>query len=141
MAWGVSTTSIGLVGGQEPERQRLTHFFKERGFGSHRWQSLVGAPRLAGVKLALLVFADSFSPTALAEWVDKVSSADAARLVIALTATPAAFADTKAMRAHNVFLLIRPVLAWQLVDLIRHHHQRHPGSFVLPRPRPSRGNS
>lgn len=127
MGWGVSQSSVGLVGAEEPEAGRLPAFFRERGFQVSRWSTLVEASRLAGVEHALVAFADAFPPGPFVKWLELVRKADAARLVLVLTAAPTTFAGPTALKGQNVLVLVRPVLAWQLVDLIRHHVQRHVG--------------
>lgn len=57
MGWGVSQSSVGLIGAQEPETEKLPLYFSERGFGVHRWAALVNAASLTGVKNALVLFA------------------------------------------------------------------------------------
>lgn len=125
MAWGVSQSSVGLIGAQEPETEKLPSYFSERGFGVHRWSTLVEASRLVGMKDALVLFADAFDPAAIVVWLRPVLKAAPGRLIIVLTATPATFTGPTALRGENVVLLVRPVLAWQLVDVIRNHVQRH----------------
>lgn len=125
MGWELSQSSVGLIGAQEPETARLPLYFSERGFGVHRWDTLVAAPRLGGVKHALVVFAESFTPAELVSWLKEVTKAAPKRLVIVLSATPADFSGPSALRGENVVLLARPVLAWHLVDVIRNHIQRH----------------
>ncbi len=125
MGWGVSQSSVGLIGAQEPETEKLPLYFSERGFGVHRWATLVNAASLAGVKNALVLFADAFEAEAIITWVRQVSKAAPDRLVIVLTAAPATFTGPTALRGENVVLLVRPVLAWQLVDVIRNHVARH----------------
>lgn len=127
MGWVTPQSSVGLVGAQEPESGKLPHYFAERGFGVHRWATLIDAAGLAGVKDALVLFADSFSPMAIMTWLKQISKAAPGRLVIVLTATPAQFSGPTALRGENVVLLVRPVLAWQLVDVIRNHIARHVG--------------
>ncbi len=124
MGWGVTQSSVGVIGDQGPESTKLPGFLKERGFGVSRWPTLIGAPQLSGVQLAILVFADEFSVQETIEWLDGVRKVDGNRLIIVLTAKPAEFAGT---RGANVIVLVRPVLAWHLVDLIRHHAQRAVG--------------
>jgi hypothetical protein len=130
MGWGVAESSVGLIGVQDPEADRLPDFFLERGFGVRRWPTLMEASRLSGVKHAIIVFADAFAAELVVPWVQQVRKADAKRLVIILTAAAANFAGSTALRGKNVLLLVRPVLAWQLVDLIRHHVQEHRGGIV-----------
>ncbi len=125
MGWGISESSVGLIGAQEPEMARLPHYFSERGFGVRQWDTLLAAPRLGGIKHAIVVFAESFTPAQIASWLRDVSKAAPQRLVIILSATPADFSGPTAVRGENVMLLARPVLAWQLVDVIRNHIQRH----------------
>lgn len=127
MAWGVTQSSVGVIGTNEPELERLPLFFSERGFGVRRWSTLVGASQLAGVKDALVLFADGFGVPAIAAWSREVQKASPGRLLIVLTAAAASFTGPTALAGKNVLLLVRPVLAWHLVDLIRHHVQKHVG--------------
>ena len=125
MGWGISQSSVGLIGAQEPESEKLPRYFSERGFAVHRWATLVGAASLVGVKSALVLFADAFEPGAILAWVRPVTKGAPDRLVIVLTASPASFTGPTALRGTNVALLVRPVLAWQLVDVIRNHVAQH----------------
>ncbi len=127
MGWVPPQSSVGLVGAQEPETEKLPPYFAERGFGVHRWATLVDTAGLVGVKDALVLFADSFAPEAIITWLEQVSKAAPGRLVIVLTATPAQFSGPTALRGENTVLLVRPVLAWQLIDVIRNHIARHVG--------------
>lgn len=127
MGWVTPHSSVGLVGAQEPETEKLPRYFTERGFGVHRWATLIDASALVGVKDALVVFADTFAPEAIVAWLKQVAKAAPARLVIVLTAKPAQFSGPTALRGENTVLLVRPVLAWQLVDVIRNHIARHVG--------------
>lgn len=123
MGWSAGQSSVGLIGAQEPETGKLPLFFSERGFVVHRWPGLVPASSLVGVKTAIVLFADAFEPEAIAAWLPQVTKAAPSRLVVVLTA-PARFTGPTALRGENVMLLVRPVLAWQLVDVIRNHLQR-----------------
>lgn len=125
MGWGVGQSSVGLVGAQEPETEKLPRYFLERGFGVHRWATLVNAAHLVGVKTALVLFADAFAPEAIITWASEAMKALPERLVIVLTASPARFTGHTRLCGTNVVLLVRPVLAWQLVDVIRNHAARH----------------
>lgn len=123
MNWEADQRSVGLIGAQEPETERLPVFLSERGFTVQRWPALVPASSLAAVKTALVLFADAFETGTLIAWLQKVTRAAPGRLVIVLTA-PARFTGPTALSGENVVLLVRPVLAWQLVDVIRNHLQR-----------------
>jgi hypothetical protein len=125
MGWELSQSSVGLIGAQEPETARLPQYFSERGFSVHRWDTLIAAPRLGGVKHGIVVFAESFTPAQIVGWLKDVAKTAPRRLVIVLTATPGDFSGPNALRGENVVLLARPVLAWHLVDVIRNHIQRH----------------
>ncbi len=127
MGWVTPQSSVGLVGAQEPETEKLPQYFAERGIGVHHFPTLVEVSRLAGVKDALVLFADSFAPETVVAWLAQVAKAAPTRLVIVLTATPAHFAGPTALRGENVVLLVRPVLAWHLVDVIRNHIAKHVG--------------
>lgn len=125
MGWVTPQSSVGLVGAQEPETEKLPQYFSERGFGVHRFATLLEPPRLAGVKDALVLFADTFAPEAIVAWVAQLAKAAPERLMIVLTATPAHFTGPTALSGKNTVLLVRPVLAWHLVDVIRNHIARH----------------
>ena len=120
-------SSVGVIGTSEPELAQLPRFFTERGFGARRWSTLVGAPRLVGVKDALVLFADGFAVPAIAAWSREVLKASPQRLVIVVTALASSFTGPTALGGKNVLLLVRPVLAWHLVDVIRNHVQKHVG--------------
>ena len=115
------TSTICFIGAQEPETEKLPHYFEQRGFGVQRWTELIDAPRLDGVRDAIVLFADAFDAAAIVTWVKCVLTAAPARLVVVLTATRAQFDGPTALPAANVLLLVRPVMAWQLVDVIRNH--------------------
>ena len=125
MAWSVTPSSVGVIGTDEPELEQLPLFLTERGFGARRWSTLVGPPRLVGVKDALVLFADGFEVPAIAAWSREVQKASPDRLVIVVTALASGFAGPTALKGKNVLLLVRPVLAWHLVDVIRNHVQKH----------------
>lgn len=130
MGWGVTQSSVGVIGTNEPELEKLPIFLSERGFAVHRWSTLVAASELVGVKDAIVLFADGFAPSSIAPWLAEVQQATPGRLVIVLTADFSNFTGPTALSGKNMLLLVRPVLAWQLVDLIRHHVQRHVGGAV-----------
>lgn len=127
MGWGVAQSSVGVIGTNEPDVELLPPFLSERGFTVRRWSTLAGAAALAGVKDALVLFADSFEVPSVARWSREVQKAGPGRLVIVLTAAGSSFTGPSALSGKNVLLLVRPVMAWHLVDVIRHHVQKHVG--------------
>lgn len=124
MAWSVTASSVGVIGTDEPELEQLPPFLTERGFPARQWSTLVSASQLAGVKDALVLFADGFEFPAIAAWAREVQRAGPDRLVIVVTAAASRFSG---LSGKNMLLLVRPVLAWHLVDVIRNHVQKHVG--------------
>ena len=115
------SSTIGFIGAQEPDTEKLPLYFEQRGFGVRRWADLVGAPQLDTVKDAIVLFADGFDAAAIVSWVKLALAAAPTRLVVVLTATRGQFDGPTALRGENVLHLVRPVMAWQLVDVIRNH--------------------
>ena len=115
------TSTIGFIGVQEPETEKLPLYFSQRGFLVHHWSGLVEASGLSVATSAIVLFADAFEATAIVAWLRLVLKAVPTRLVIVLTAAPGNFTGPTALGGDNVLLLVRPVLAWHLVDVIRNH--------------------
>lgn len=121
-----SPPAVAVVAGpaQSAEGEGLERFLVERGIAAVRLPDLPPAQALAPVKDAVVLFTKGLEAAPTRRWLDAVRAADARRLVIIVTASLPAFADLAASRGAPVLVLAAPVLAWQLVDVIRNHLAR-----------------
>jgi hypothetical protein len=123
VGWLVCPASVAVVAspGQEAEGHGLERFLVERGIEAVRVPSLPAPAALAEVRDAVVLFTKGFELDASRRWLDEVLAADAGRLVVVVAASLPAFADLARPDRVNVLLLAAPVLAWQLVDVLRNH--------------------
>jgi len=123
MAWRVSPADVAVVASpaRTAEGLGLERFLAERGIDVVRLDALPPASALKQVRDAVVLFTTGFDELAARRWLDRVIAARAGRLVIVVTASLPAFAELAKSTRAPVLLLAAPVLAWQLVDVLRNH--------------------
>lgn len=130
MGWPVCTTAVAIVASpdQEAESRGLEQFLAERGLHATHVPGLPAPAALREVRDSIVLFTKGFDVEAARGWLERVLKDDAGRLIIVVSTSLPAFADLGARPDAPVLLLAAPVLAWQLVDLIRNHLAAKPAA-------------
>lgn len=128
MGWQVCASAVAVVASpsQDEEGRGLERFLVERGLDAVRLDALAPPGALRRVRDAVVLFTKGFDEDAARRWLDRIVASDAGRLVVVVTASLPAFADVAKTTRPPVLLLAAPVLAWQLVDVLRHHLASRP---------------
>lgn len=123
MGWPVCTTAVAIVASpdQEAESRGLEHFLAERGLHATHVPGLPAPAALREVRDSIVLFTKGFDVDAARGWLERLLEDESGRLIIVVSTSLPAFADLGASSEAPVLLLAAPVLAWQLVDLIRSH--------------------
>lgn len=130
MGWQICSTGVAIVASpaQDAESQGLEHFLVERGLHATRVPGLPTPAALREVRDSIVLFTKGFDVDAARAWLERLLEHETSRLVIVVSTSLPAFADLGAKPDTPLLLLAAPVLAWQLVDLIRNHLAAKPAA-------------
>ncbi|MEW6434314.1 MAG: hypothetical protein AB1730_22675 [Myxococcota bacterium] len=119
----VCTTPVAIVANpdQEAESRELERFLRERGIEATHVPGLPTPASLREVRDGIVLFTKGFDVDAARAWLKHLLKDDDGRLIIVVSTSLPDFADFEPSPGAPILLLAAPVLAWRLVDVLRHH--------------------